>query len=101
MLLLPGKLSILHQNVFAETASLFFPSTPYAVKKITGLVLAGPAVWNAADALGYRQGYMFLIGVLMSTIPFCSHLFNQHKARQQRELQRQQFAAPPQAAAAG
>lgn len=88
-------------NVFAETATLFFPSAPYAIKKITGLVLAGPAIWNAADTLGYRQGYMFLFGVFMSTVPFCSHLFSQHKARKQRELQRQQFAAPPQAAAAG
>jgi hypothetical protein len=86
------KIVDITSNVFAETVSPFFPSTSYATKKIAGLILCGPAVWNAAGTLGYEQGYMFLIGVFSSTFPFCLQIFNQHRARNQRELERQQFA---------
>lgn len=72
--------------VFVSDA--FFPAYSNEVKQGFALTICAPAVWIAADRLGYRQGYLFFLGVGINVCKLGSQVFSHYQARWQREAQR-------------
>ena len=69
-------------------ANAFFPAYSDAFKQGVALTISAPAVWVAADHLGYRQGYFFFFGVGLNVFGLIRTVYGHYQARKQREAQK-------------
>jgi len=73
-------------------ANTLFPAYSDAVKQGVALTICAPAIWIAADHLGYRQGYLFFLGVGINVCKLGYTVFSHYQTRKQREAQRASLA---------